>query len=313
MNPSLPIILIVDDEPGIIRGIREILKSEYTVRAALSGRDALAVCQSDPPPDLVLLDLGLPDMDGYAVLERLKMEPSTRKIPVIILTGREEHEDEANGIRKGAADYVTKNFHPAVLKARIGNHLELKKAREELENLIYRDGLTRIYNRRKFDESLEHEWFRAMRNGAPVAAILVDIDEFKKYNDHYHHTAGDECLVRVAQALAASIHRAGDFVARYGGEEFVAILPGTGVEGALMVAERMRENVWKLAIPHALATAADRVTISVGVASRVPERDEAPQALVDMADHALYRAKAFGRNRIVVNEGGALVTPPGRG
>ena len=306
----VPTILVVDDDQRFIRGLREVLKTDYSVVFRRSGQEALAACVSAHPPDLVLLDLGLPDMDGYEVMEQLTKEPLTRGIPVIILTGRMEKEEEAIALHKGAADYIPKDFHPGVLKARVERQIVRKRERDELEPLTYRDGLTRIYNRRKFDVTFEHEWYRAMRNRTSLALVMIDIDHFKAFNDHYLHQVGDECLRRVAHALAASIHRAGDFVARYGGEEFSAVLPDTDLEGALMVAERMREGVSGLAIPHLYSSTTDHVTVSVGIACRVPGREEDPQQLLGLADIALYRAKANGRNRIVVND---PVTPSGTG
>ena len=167
-----------------------------------------------------------------------------------------------------------------------------------LEALSYADGLTGIANRRRFEEVLDLEWRRASRAGLPLAIAMVDIDHFKRYNDAQGHQRGDDCLVRVAHALAGSLHRAGDFVARYGGEEFVVVLPGSDEEQAVSYAETLRRGIEALAIPHAGSATADVVTVSVGVAAAVPEPGAPPAALVEAADRALYAAKRGGRNRV---------------
>lgn len=289
-------ILIVDDLPSNIRILGEALRPYYEIVVATSGKQALTLAQ-DIRPDLILLDIMMPGMDGYEVCRELKSEPKTRNIPVIFITAKVQTEDEVQGFEIGGADYITKPFRlPAVL-ARIKTQLDLKRKYDLLENLAALDGLTEIPNRRRFDDALEHEWRRTQRTGRPLTVIMMDIDFFKNYNDRYGHMAGDECLRMVAQSLSRIVNRPGDLVARFGGEEFVALLPDTGPQAARHLAESMREGVAGLNIPHAASSVAEHVTLSLGAATRVPILDLTPASLVEEADRLLYQAKQEGRNR----------------
>ncbi len=291
-------ILIVDDAPSDIKILREGLKSDYEIAFAINGDDALKVVRSGEPPDLVLLDLMMPGMDGYELCERLKSDDKTRGISVVFLTVRNEERFETQGFQVGAIDYITKPFSLQVVKARVRTHLESKRQRDLLENLSSIDELTGIANRRRFDVILSLEWRRAVRRAVPLALVLVDIDYFKAFNDTYGHPAGDDCLRTVARALAASLERAGDVVARYGGEEFAVVLPDTDSQRAGDVGERLRAAVDSLNIRHSDSPVADRVTISLGAASTFPQNEVSPQSLTEAADNMLYEAKKEGRNRV---------------
>ena len=192
---------------------------------ATNGKEALRIAGSDRPPDLILLDVMMPQLDGYEICRRLKSEESTQNIPVIFVTVRDAVEDEARGLELGAIDYVTKPFNMPIVRARVRNHIELKRRGDDLEALSCLDGLTSIPNRRRFDEVLALEWRRSLRAETWLSLMMMDIDQFKAYNDHYGHPAGDSCIKQVARAIAGCLTRAGDFVARYGGEEFCAVLP----------------------------------------------------------------------------------------
>jgi diguanylate cyclase (GGDEF)-like protein len=293
-----PMILIVDDTPTNIQVLAEALRADYRVKVATSGKAALAIAGNpDTRPDLILLDVMMPEMDGYEVCRRLKQAPATQGIPVIFVTARSDVADEELGLNLGAMDYIAKPFHPAIVKARVRNHINLKMKADLLESLALVDGLTGIPNRRRFDEALDSEWKRALRNGTPLALIIADIDCFKAYNDNYGHGAGDQGLKAVAQALADALNRPSDMMARYGGEEFVALMPDTDAEGARLLAERWRTGVAALGMPHAFSCAADHVTISVGYASLGPAQGQSPLELLDLADKMLYHAKNQGRNR----------------
>lgn len=300
MPDEKPLILIVDDTPANIQVLADALRGEYRVKVATNGRTALDLAQRDGGPDLVLLDVMMPDMDGYEVIRRLKAAEPTRRLPVIFITAKGDPGDETLGFELGAVDYIVKPFHMPIVRARVRTHVDLKRKNDLLESLARLDGLTRIPNHRSFQETLQHEWSRARRHGWALAVVMADVDCFKQYNDNYGHAAGDRCLQSVAAALGEGIRRPADFLARYGGEEFVALLPQTNLQGAHATAERMREAVQRLCIPHAYSTAAPVVTVSLGVTSAVPGTSDPAAALVEAADRALYRAKHEGRNRVAV-------------
>lgn len=289
-------LLVVDDMPANIQMLATALMEDYEILVATSGNDALELI-GDRLPDLILLDVVMPGMSGHEVCRRLKAEPRTQGVPVIFITGQNEEADELEGLELGAVDYITKPFSLPIVQARVHTHLELKRCRDLLESLSYLDGLTGIPNRRRFTEHLEFVWNQAQRQRTPVTAVLMDVDHFKAFNDHYGHQAGDECLTRVAQAVAATERRTSSLVARYGGEEFVCIVPRMDLQGAIVLAEHLRSSVVALALPHAHSSAASHVSISLGVASRIPGVGESWNTLLEKADEALYQAKKAGRNR----------------
>ena len=264
---------------------------------ARSGEEGLEVAMREVP-DLILLDIVMPGMDGYQTCERLRTNDITRGTPVIFISALDSDAEEIRGLDLGAVDYISKPFRPAAVRARVRNHLELKRHRDLLESLSALDGLTGLANRRRFSAVLEREWHRARRLIAPLALIMADIDHFKAYNDGYGHLAGDDCLKRVATVFGNAMHRATDLAARYGGEEFVCILPDTDLAGAFHVAEAIRADLAALALPHAYSPTASRVTFSAGIASLIPGEGVAPTTLMDQADQSLYAAKQNGRNRI---------------
>ncbi len=295
-------ILIVDDSSFNISILGEALSDEYDISVAKNGEEAIAIVGSDKRPDLILLDIVMPRMDGYETIHLLKSDDGTMDIPVIFITSMTEEEDETRGLAMGAVDYITKPFSTPIVKARVRTHLELKRKTDMLQNLSAMDGLTGIPNRRKFDETFEEEWRRSVREKGVISVIMMDIDYFKKYNDNYGHGEGDRCLRLVSSALDGTLNRASDMVARYGGEEFIAILPGTDGPTAVVMAETMRRNVEKQNIAHAHSECADHVTISVGVASTRPVMGMARSDLIKGADQMLYQAKQAGRNRVEKTE-----------
>ncbi len=295
--PRKPKILIVDDSPTSLKVLGELLKRDYAVFVATNGAAVLDKAIADPP-DLILLDIMMPDTDGYEVCRLLKKNEATQNIPVIFITAKSSEDDEVRGLALGAVDYITKPFSLPIVKARVKTHLELKQKTDMLESISSRDGLTGIFNRRQFDTVFATEWKRAIRSGRPLAVIMLDIDCFKLYNDNYGHLAGDECLKRVASALSDTLQRAADFVARYGGEEFVIVLPETAPETALLIGKRVRMAVEALKIEHGYSTVTPHITVSVGVASAVPAQDMDHHILLELADNALYEAKQSGRNRV---------------
>ena len=292
-------VLIVDDVPANVKVLASLLKDEYVVQVANRGEKALAIAQSDNPPDLILLDIMMPDIDGYEVCRQLKAHPETNRIPIIFVSALDEVRDEAKGLQLGAVDYITKPYHPDIVKARVRSHMSLKQKTDLLEDMSNIDGLTQVANRRYLDYRLQAEIRRLQRSQSHLSLIMLDIDHFKPFNDNYGHGRGDECLIKVAELLKQVVNRPGDLFARYGGEEFVAILPETDAEGGQQIAEAMRKAVEQAAIPHGFSPTADVVTISLGVVSqRVVSVSGV--TLLEQADKALYLAKESGRNRVVI-------------
>ncbi|MHB1455204.1 MAG: GGDEF domain-containing response regulator [Saccharofermentanales bacterium] len=293
-------ILIVDDAKANINVLAELLRADFRIRATTSGEKALEIALSDNPPDLILLDVLMPEMDGYTVCKKLKESSQTRNIPVIFITGKVSEEDEIYGFTIGAVDYITKPFSPVVVKARVNTHAELKRHRDYLEEISYLDGLTGIPNRRKFNEYLSYTCSFAIIESVPVSIIMVDIDDFKAFNDCYGHHEGDSCITLIGQALSEEMTDKTDLAARYGGEEFALILPNKNRDEAVAIAEKLRLNVENLRIPHGSSSVSDRVTISLGVASQIPSETSCCSDLIKKADEALYRSKQNGRNRVSV-------------
>lgn len=295
--PERPRLLVVDDQPINIHTIYQIFHTDHEVFMATSGAQAVEFCRRTPP-DLVLLDVVMPEMDGLEVCQRLKAEPSTADIPIIFVTAQNDPTDETRALEAGGVDFIVKPANPAVVRARVKTHLTLKAQGDMLRGLVFVDGLTGVANRRRFDEMLQAEFHRCRRSGQPLALLMIDIDHFKRYNDCYGHQTGDACLQAVAAALKGSLSRSHDLVARYGGEEFACLMPDcTQLDGQIK-AEKLREAVQALGIPHADSPTASQVTLSIGVAAVVPDAHTTPQQLVAIADKALYLAKARGRNRI---------------
>ena len=290
-------VLIVDDTVLNIQVLNEILQADYRVLFATSGREALAVA-SESTPDIILLDIMMSEMDGYEVCRELKRMPSIKDIPIIFVTALGQVESETRGFELGAVDYITKPFNLNIVKLRLKNHLELKRQRDILARLSHTDGLTGIPNRREFDSYLQREWYRALRSRKYLSILMIDVDFFKRYNDRYGHTPGDDCLKKVAASIQASLLRPADLPARYGGEEFACILPDTDSGGALRLAQNILENVRHLNIRHEDSDASEFVTVSIGAASMIPDRGIEPVELTQQADNALYDAKANGRNRV---------------
>jgi len=291
-------ILIVDDEKQNRTLLTELLQDSYNIVLAKNGTQALEKTQSRAP-DLILLDVLMPEMDGHAVIRALKANDNTRHIPVIFISALNSAGDEELGLELGAVDYIAKPFHPPIVRVRIRNHLQAVHQRRLLEQLAMIDSLTEIPNRRRFAEVYEREWRRCMRNNTPLSLIVVDVDHFKLYNDTYGHAAGDLLLKRVAAAIQGSLKRPADFVARYGGEEFVVILPEIEAENGKQIAEKIRFEVEAQKIPFPDSAVAAWLTVSLGGATHTPVHAELDAALFVQADHCLYAAKHGGRNQVI--------------
>jgi diguanylate cyclase (GGDEF)-like protein len=295
------IILIVDDMATNVEVLDSILNSEYEILFALTGKDALEIAK-DQVPDLILLDVIMPEMDGYQVCRALKSEEKTKDIPIIFVTANNQEEEESKGFEEGVVDYITKPVRSSIVKARVRIHLELKRYRDHFKTLSTIDGLTGIANRRKFDESIEMEWRRARRNQTKLSLIMMDIDFFKAYNDNYGHLAGDECLRKLACETNKICRRPGDLFARYGGEEFVMLLPESDSKGVALLAQSVQEKIRLIKIPHAYSQVADHITVSMGVTTMIPADHQTHFDLINSADKLLYEAKRNGRNQSIQRE-----------
>lgn len=285
-------ILVVDDTPANIRLMIELLKSDYEILFATSGERGIAIACTEPAPDLILLDVFMPGIDGYETCRRLKEDDRTRNIPVMFVTGADTEAAEAQGINLGAVDYLTRPISSPILLARVRTHVNARRQGLMYELLASVDGLTGLANRRRFDQALQQEWERARRTGDAVALLFADIDHFKRYNDTHGHGAGDEVLRQVSRQLMLSSRRPADLAARYGGEELLLLMPDTDLAGVVAVAEELRHNVERLNVGP------DRVSVSIGCSSLVPRGEQPAKTLVDEADAELYRAKRGGRNRV---------------
>lgn len=299
-------ILIIDDSRLIAHIARKTLAGHgHEVSWAYDGSAGLELAASHRP-NLILLDLILPGMDGYEVCRRLKERPLTRDVPIIMLTSKAESTDKVKGLEMGAVDYVTKPFDEGELIARVNIHLRLQELYEAIQEknrlllqLAERDGLTGLYNHRHFQEQISREFARAKRYKQPLTLVMFDIDHFKRFNDTYGHQTGDFILETMGRLIIGSI-RDSDIAARYGGEEFAIILAHTSAEGAHDAAERIRGTVERSDFRK--NGDSFHITISVGAASLPHEEIQEPNQLIECADKALYTAKQNGRNRVECHE-----------
>ena len=291
-----PRLLVVDDQPVNIQAIYQAFSADHQVLMATGGEQALTAAASKQP-DLILLDVVMPGMDGLEVCRRLKADAATRDIPVIFVTAHSDEAAETQGLALGAVDFISKPINPAIVRARVKTHLTLKSQADLLRQWVYVDGLTGVGNRRWFDEQLDTEWRRAMREGSELSVVLLDVDYFKRYNDHYGHQEGDTCLRALAGCLQEAVKRPADLVARYGGEEFVCLLPGTPLQGALTFARQLGAGVEVLGLEHTKSMVSAVVTVSLGVCTAHGSHPGGAKALLRTADAQLYDAKAAGRNR----------------
>ena len=310
MKEDKPTLLLVDDERLHINVLNNMLKDSYEIKVALNGRQAIDRAISFPQPDLILLDVQMPELDGFEVLSLLQKDTRTREIPVIFVTAMDSEGDETKGFKLGAVDYITKPFSPAIVNARIKIHLKLLRQKCELQEmhqqvlaLSFTDELTGIANRRRFNEFLEQEWTRSSRVESSLGLLMIDIDYFKLYNDHYGHNGGDKCLKKIAETLIIQVIRSPDLLARYGGEEFVCVLPGAELDELHKIGQSILDAIRNLAIPHEKSDIADIVTLSIGGTVIKPNLNKGDsEDLIKMADALLYESKQKGRNRMTIRD-----------
>ena len=306
-------VLVVEDSKVTLKAICNFLENmNIHPLMAETGKEALAIYRREHP-DIILLDGRLPDIDGFEVAREIRsMEKKKDWTAIIFLTSMTKDEDLARGIEAGGDDYLMKPISEIVLKAKVNAMrrliemqrslidvtLKLNVANRELQLLSATDGLTGLSNRRMYDELSAREWRRSERMKKPLSLVMVDVDLFKLYNDHYGHQAGDECLKAVATQMLRAAPRASDVVARYGGEEFVLVLGETEMDGAIWVANHLRQRIEDLNMPHETSML-KHVSVSCGVSSVIPSDNSSLDTLLHSADFALYQAKEQGRNRVV--------------
>jgi two-component system chemotaxis family response regulator WspR len=313
-------VLLVDDQPMVGQAVRLALAGQPHIDFHFCARAEEAVGVAElTRPTVILQDLVMPGADGIALVRQYRANPATRDIPVIVLSSKEDPAIKSAAFAAGVNDYLVKLPDTIELVARIEYHSrfyinllqrdaafqalrvsqqKLQESNLELLRLTNTDGLTGIANRRYFDDYLEAEWRRARREQVELSMLLIDVDDFKRYNDTHGHVAGDEVLRRIAAAIQAACKRPADLAARFGGEEFAMILPKTTAGGVRLLGEMVRRAVDGLAISHSAASTGDTVTVSCGVATLVPGEGDAPARLIELADVGLYRAKHQGKNRV---------------
>ncbi len=286
------VVLIVDDIASNIQILASILKDTYQLKVSTSGLKAIELAGQEPKPDLILLDVKMPEMDGYEVIKKLKESEETKHIPVIFVTANDTTEDEEKGLLAGAVDYITKPVRSAIVKARVATHITLKVQSDKLLYIALHDKLTGLYNRHYLQEIGDLKFSRASRHKEEFSVIMCDIDFFKNINDTYGHLVGDKVIQEISHLLEAN-KRYEDFVARYGGEEFVIILEHCNAKSAKEKAEDIRVAIENLKIDNI------QVTVSFGVA-QISQKHKSFEALLKDADDALYKAKESGRNKVIV-------------
>ncbi len=315
-------VLLVDDQAMIGEAVRRGLAHEDNIDFHFCADPHQAVQQAMRiKPTVILQDLIMPGLDGLTLVREYRSNPATQDIPIIVLSTKEDPLVKRAAFAAGANDYLVKLPDTIELVARIRYHSRsyltllqrdeayraLRVSQQQLldsnlmlQRLMNSDGLTGLSNRRHFDEYLELEWRRAMREQQQLSLLMIDVDYFKAYNDTFGHLAGDEALRRVAEAIRGSCSRPSDLPARYGGEEFAVVLPNTSPGGARLVAEKLRQSVLGLAIEHTAPAAGAYLTVSVGLATQVPAIGSLCRQLISAADKGLYQAKNGGRNQVGV-------------
>jgi len=290
-------LLIVDDEDATLKVLTDILGSEYVLYTATDGASAIEKAQKYLP-DLILLDILMPGMDGYQTFSEIKKCVELRNIPVIFITALNSDEDQVKGLTLGAADYITKPFNYMIIELRVRNQVQIANKLRTMARLGMEDHLTHLPNRRSFDGRIRMEWSRAIREQTSISIMMIDVDKFKNFNDTYGHHLGDLVLQTIAKIFTHSFKRPGDFAARWGGEEFVVLLPNTPLKGALHIAEKIRANMENEIIPCGDGSTT-KVTISIGVNSHTPVHGDSFETFFDGADKSLYAAKEAGRNKVM--------------
>lgn len=302
-------ILLVEDSATLRHAMRNyIIEAGHTPVIARSGEEALQMLENQPV-DMIIMDVEMPGLNGFETTRLIREWLAGHWIPIIFVTGLADDESYREGIDAGGDDYLIKPVSMMIIKAKIRAMERIAEMRDqlnrlnnELEALSQLDSLTQIYNRRSFNELAQQHWALAKRHQQPISALMIDVDHFKLYNDHYGHPAGDTCLKKVTQAIKSCLHRTNDVLGRYGGEEFIVLLPETDTQGAYCVAQSINEAICELMIPHTTSLTGTHITVSIGGATCLRTTCHNMDELIRSADRALYKAKRSGRNRSLVDE-----------
>ena len=290
-------ILIIDDSNLQTEALKAILEDEYDISISQTAQDGLDNAKNGDF-SLILLDVIMPDLDGFNVLKQLQGTLLTKYIPIIMITSLSDAHHEEKGLTLGAVDYIAKPFNPLIVKARVRTHVKLFQYQLNFRQQALVDELTGIANRRSYNRNSRMKWREAVRLGIPFSICMIDVDNFKLYNDTYGHAAGDKVLASVAQTISSHLHRATDYVARYGGEEFVMLLMENDARSSFEFMKRIRRSVEDLHIPQN-PLVAKWVTISMGGITLTPKIDNTYDSYAQIADTMLYDAKRYGRNMVV--------------
>ena len=290
-------ILIVDDSLLQATQLKAIIEDDYDVTIAQTAEEGLRRASGEDF-SLILLDVVMPEMDGFTLLKKLQEEIITQSVPVILITSLSDVANEQHGLILGAVDYITKPYIPLIVKARVNTHVKLYQYRRQIEEQSMTDQLTGIANRRRYDRYSLMKWYEAARLKVPFSVCMFDIDHFKAYNDTFGHPAGDKVIAAIAKTISSQLKRSTDFVARYGGEEFVAISMGEPSEKIFAHLKKIRQAIEDLHIPHS-PDVSEWVTVSIGGVTVIPEMGNAYDVYLKIADTMLYDAKKHGRNRVV--------------
>lgn len=323
-------VLLVDDQVMIGEAVRRALAGQHDIDFHYCGNPSEAVAVAEQiEPTVILQDLVMPGVDGLELVRDYRSNPLTRDIPIIVLSTKDEADVKSAAFAAGANDYLVKLPDKVELIARVRYHSKsylnllqrdeayraLRESQQqlvatnlELQRLNNVDGLTGLTNKRCALEFIEAEWKRAARDRAPLSVLMIDVDDFKRYNDNYGHLAGDDVLKRVADCIQGAVRRPGDLAARFGGEEFIVLLPSTPAEGARVMGEKLRAAIAELHIAHRASSVTDHVTVSIGAACAVPVPGDPYAPLIEAADKALYAAKRGGRDRVVTHDDGGAPT-----
>jgi diguanylate cyclase (GGDEF)-like protein len=315
-------IMLVDDEPGNLMVLSNLLRNSYDLRVANSGEKALSLINQGKIPDLILLDIIMPELDGYEFCELIKGKSETKDIPIIFISSMDQPGNEEKGLKMGAVDYITKPFVPSIVQSRVDTHIKLinsmrevkrlyiesiemnrklEEANQKLIELSHLDELIKIPNRREFNKRIRMEYQKSVIENKLISLIVIDIDFFKTYNDKYGHIKGDKALYKIGQEIQNTLDSCRYLAARYGGEEFVVILPDTDKNKALEISEKIRRNVENLKIMHEFSNISDYLTVSLGVLTARPNNFDTLEKFIDETDKLLYVAKSKGKNCIEVN------------